>query len=101
MVMAVSFSASSGSRTALQGRAAERLSGTPQGAAKRGAGEPICEANWGDRASLRAASPSATLGLTRQEPTPPAPHSSIKNSPGDRAAGAEQAHQSGRSPSLP
>src|SRR5205085_5772830 len=44
-----------------------------EGTAKRGAGEPICEANWGDRASLRAASPPATLGLYETRPPPPPP----------------------------
>jgi hypothetical protein len=41
-------------------------------AAKRAVGEPICAANWGHRGSLRGVPPSATLGLTRDEPLPSA-----------------------------
>ena len=38
-----------------------------EGAAERGAGEPKCEAFWGDRASLRRPSASVTMGRVREE----------------------------------
>ena len=100
IVMAVSFPVlanrgrrfSDGRRSGCQGRCKAPRSGAR--------GSRFARANWGDRASLRAASPSATLGLFDKSPSPTAsPTTAKKEAPAARTAGAAKGDHRGRSSS--